>query len=177
MEWELWLGLGLGLRVRLGLGLGLGWARARELDLREREERRLDGLAVAALVELECDVRLRDRVEEALALQAVRASRLGEDDDRLRRDGRASVKPRQQGRRVSCKGGLLGDGCVAKSWASGQVLDDWSGARCVARCAERQGEREMSVSGQVQDVTCPATVCWISLSTSRETGSCDTWSG
>ena len=94
MEWELWLGLGLGLRVRLGLGLGLGWARARELDLREREERRLDGLAVAALVELECDVRLRDRVEEALALQAVRAARLGEDHDRLRRVSRAKVRRR-----------------------------------------------------------------------------------
>ena len=94
MEWELWLGLGLGLRVRLGLGLGLGWARARELDLREREERRLYGLAVAALVELEGDVRLRDRVEEALALQAVRASRLGEDDDRLRRVSRAKVRRR-----------------------------------------------------------------------------------
>ena len=92
MEWELWLGLGLGLRVRLGLGLG--WARARELDLREREERCLDGLAVAALVELECDVRLRDRVEEALALQAVRAARLGEDHDRLRRVSRAKVRRR-----------------------------------------------------------------------------------
>ena len=37
---------------------------------------------------------------------------------------------------------------------SGQELGEWSGA----------------VSGQVQDVTCPATVCWISESTSSETG-------
>ena len=88
------VGPGFGAEGAVGAGAGLGWARARELDLREREERRLDGLAVAALVELEGDVRLRDRVEEALALQAVRAARLGEDHDRLRRVSRAKVRRR-----------------------------------------------------------------------------------
>eukprot|EP00321_Phaeocystis_globosa_P013266 CAMPEP_0118811296 /NCGR_PEP_ID=MMETSP1162-20130426/1562_1 /TAXON_ID=33656 /ORGANISM="Phaeocystis Sp, Strain CCMP2710" /LENGTH=181 /DNA_ID=CAMNT_0006740923 /DNA_START=229 /DNA_END=772 /DNA_ORIENTATION=+ len=54
--------------------------------LREREQGGLDLLAIAALVDLAGDVRLRDRVEEALALQALLAARLGEDHRRLASD-------------------------------------------------------------------------------------------
>ena len=53
---------------------------------REREQRRLHRLAVVALVELDHGVRLLYRVEQLLALCAVRAPGLRVDHHRLRRD-------------------------------------------------------------------------------------------